>query len=37
MDELLEVLLAGGHELDGSKLEASVLETRDDGANESTL
>lgn len=34
---LLEVLLAGGDELDGSKLVAAVLEAGDDGANESTL
>jgi hypothetical protein len=34
---LLEVLLGGGDELDGRKLEAAVLEARDDGANEATL
>jgi hypothetical protein len=34
---LLEVLLAGLAELDGSELEAAVLEARDDGANEATL
>lgn len=34
---LLEVLLAGGGELHGNELEATVLEARDDGANESTL
>jgi hypothetical protein len=34
---LLEVLLAGGDELDGSELEAAVLEAGDDGANEATL
>lgn len=34
---LLEVLLAGLDELDGSELEAAVLEARDDGANEATL
>jgi hypothetical protein len=34
---LLEVLLAGADELKGDKLEAAVLEARDDGANESTL
>jgi len=33
----LEVLLAGGGELHGNELEATVLEARDDGANESTL
>lgn len=34
---LLEVLLAGSDELDGSELEAAVLEAGDDGANEATL
>jgi hypothetical protein len=34
---LLEVLLAGGGELHSNELEATVLEARDDGANESTL
>ena len=34
---LLEVLLAGSDELDSSKLEAAVLEARDDGANKATL
>lgn len=34
---LLEVLLAGGGQLHGNELEATVLEARDDGANESTL
>lgn len=34
---LLEVLLGGGGELHGNELEATVLEARDDGANESTL
>jgi hypothetical protein len=34
---LLKVLLGGGDELDGGKLEATVLETRDDGANEAAL
>lgn len=34
---LLEVLLGGGAELQGSKLEATVLKARDDGANESAL
>lgn len=34
---LLEVLLAGGGELHGNELEATVLEARDDGADESTL
>ena len=34
---LLEVLLAGSAELDGSELEAAVLEAGDDGANEATL
>jgi hypothetical protein len=34
---LLEVLLAGAGELDGGELEATVLETLDDGADESTL
>jgi hypothetical protein len=33
----LEVLLAGGGELHGNELEATVLEARDDGADESTL
>ena len=34
---LLEVLLGGSDELDGGELEATVLEARDDGADESTL
>lgn len=34
---LLEVLLAGGGELDGNELEAAVLEAGDDGANQATL
>jgi len=34
---LLEVLLAGSGELDGDKLEATVLEARQDGANQATL
>jgi hypothetical protein len=34
---LLEVLLGGSDELDGSKLEATVLEARDDGADQATL
>lgn len=34
---VLEVLLAGSDELDGSKLEAAALEARDDGSNEATL
>lgn len=34
---LLEVLLAWGGELHGNELEATVLEARDDGANEATL
>lgn len=34
---LLEELLAGGGELHGNELEATVLEAGDDGANESTL
>jgi hypothetical protein len=34
---LLKVLLGRGDELDGSELEATVLEARDDGANEATL
>ena len=34
---LLEVLLAGLGELDGSELEAAVLEALDDGTNEATL
>jgi hypothetical protein len=34
---LLEVLLARADELDGSELEAAVLEALDDGANESAL
>ena len=34
---LLKVLLAGAAELHGNELEATVLEARDDGANESTL
>ena len=34
---LLEVVLARGGELHGNELEATVLEARDDGANESTL
>lgn len=33
----LEVLLAGGGELDGSKLVPTLLEAGDDGANESAL
>jgi hypothetical protein len=33
---LLEVLLGGGGELDGGKLEATALEARDDGADEAT-
>lgn len=33
----LEVLLAGGGELHGNQLEATVLEAGDDGTNESTL
>jgi hypothetical protein len=34
---LLEVLLSGADELDGSKLEAAVLEAGDDGANQAAL
>lgn len=34
---LLEVLLAGSDDLDGSELEAAVLEAGDDGANKATL
>jgi hypothetical protein len=34
---LLEVLLSGGGKLDSSKLESTLLEAADDGANESTL
>lgn len=34
---LLEVLLAGGGELDGNKLEAAVLEAGDNGANQAAL
>jgi hypothetical protein len=34
---LLEVLLAGGGQLDGNKLEAAVLEAGDDGADQATL
>lgn len=34
---LLEVLLGRGDELDGSELEAAVLEARDDGADEAAL
>lgn len=34
---LLEVLLARADKLDGSELESARLETRDDGADESTL
>ena len=34
---LLEVLVARGAQLHGNKLEAAVLEARDDGANETTL
>jgi hypothetical protein len=34
---LLEVLLAGASELDGDKLEATVLEALDDGADEAAL
>lgn len=34
---LLEVLLAGGHELDGDELVATLLEASDDGTNEATL
>ena len=34
---LLEVLLAGSDKLDGSELEAAVLEAGDDGADEATL
>lgn len=32
-----EVLLAGGGELHGNQLEATVLEAGDDGTNEATL
>jgi len=34
---LLEVLLAGGDELDGSKFVSPLLKTRDDGTNKPTL
>ena len=34
---LLEVLLGGGGELHGNELEATVLEARDDGANQAAL
>lgn len=34
---LLEVLLGGSGELDGSELEAAGLEAGDDGANEAAL
>jgi hypothetical protein len=34
---LLEVLLGGGDELDADELEATVLEARDNWADESTL
>merc|ERR1719262_84374 len=34
---LLEVLLAGSHQLDSGKLVSASLESRDDRANESTL
>jgi len=34
---LLEMLLGGAHELDGDELEATVLEARDDGADQTTL
>lgn len=34
---LLEVLLGGGGELDGGKLEATALEAGDDGSNEAAL
>ena len=34
---LLEVLLGGSDELDGGKLEATVLEAGDDGADEAAL
>jgi hypothetical protein len=34
---LLEVLLGGGDELDGRKLEATVLEAGDDGTDEAAL
>jgi hypothetical protein len=34
---LLEVLLAGGNELDGNELEATALEAGEDGTNEATL
>ena len=34
---LLEVLLGGGDELDGSELEAAVLEAGDDGADQAAL
>jgi hypothetical protein len=33
----LEVLLGGGDELDGSKLEAALLEALDDGADQAAL
>ena len=33
----LQVLLAGGNELQGNELEATVLEAGDDGTNKSTL
>lgn len=34
---LLEVLFAGGNELDGDELEAAVLEALDDGADDAAL
>lgn len=34
---LLEVLLAGGGELDGNELEATVLKAGDDGTDQATL
>jgi len=34
---LLDVSAGRGDELDGSKLEAAVLEARDDGADQATL
>lgn len=33
----LEVLLRGGDELDGGKLEATLLEALDDGADQAAL
>jgi len=33
----LEVLLGGGDELDGGKLEAALLEALDDGADQAAL